>query len=196
MSREPDGIGRVLAAEHHDPHSVLGAHAERGGRPSFEARLVLAATLSPSYGIYSGFENLERVPVAPGSEEYLNSEKYELKERALDGPLLPLAAKLNGIRRARPALQRLDNVVFLDTADDELVAYARQAGPETVVCCVNLDPAAPREGLVTIPDELGLPASFTVRDLLSDQAWTWRSGGNYVRLVPGEQQAHVFGVEP
>jgi starch synthase (maltosyl-transferring) len=175
---------------------ILTAYLQRGGPPAFEARLVLAATLSPSYGIYSGFESLERVAVEPGSEEYLNSEKYELKERTLDGPLLPLAAKLNRIRRTSPALQRLDNIVFLDTADEELVAYARQAGPETVLCCVNLDPAAPREGLVTIPAELGLPGSFAVRDLLSGQGWTWRTGGNYVRLVPGEQQAHVLGVEP
>ena len=78
---------------------ILHEYLQAGGRPAFEARLVLAATLSPSYGIYSGFENCENVPVRPGSEEYLNSEKYELKQRTLDGPLLPLVGKLNAARR-------------------------------------------------------------------------------------------------
>src|SRR5262249_20831115 len=76
---------------------ILTAYLADGGRPAFEARLVLAATLSPSYGIYSGFENLERVPVRAGSEEYLDSEKYELKKRKLDGPLLPMVARLNTV---------------------------------------------------------------------------------------------------
>ena len=83
--------------------------SRQAGAPAFGARLVLAGTLSPSYGIYSGFEHCENVPVRPGSEEYLNSEKYELKKRELDGPLLPLVAKLNAARRENPALQWLDN---------------------------------------------------------------------------------------
>src|SRR5438876_10711249 len=87
---------------------ILHEYLQAGGRPAFEARLVLAATLSPSYGIYSGFESCENVPVRPGSEEYLNSEKYELKRRTLDGELLPLAARLNAARRENPALQWLD----------------------------------------------------------------------------------------
>src|SRR6185312_8631676 len=89
---------------------ILHEFLQVGGRPAFEARLVLAATLSPTYGIYSGFENLENVPVRAGSEEYLDSEKYEVKERTLDGPLLPLVARLNAIRRAEPALQRIENL--------------------------------------------------------------------------------------
>src|SRR5207247_376971 len=86
---------------------ILHAYLQDGGRPAFEARLVLAATLSPTYGIYSGFEHCENVPVREGSEEYLNSEKYELKARALDGPLLPMVRALNLARRAHPALQRI-----------------------------------------------------------------------------------------
>ena len=78
----------------------------QGGRPAFEARLVLAATLSPVYGIYSGFERCENVPLTESSEEYLNSEKYEVKKRSLGGPLLPLIARLNAARRANPALQQ------------------------------------------------------------------------------------------
>src|SRR5262249_2089110 len=104
---------------------ILTAYLQDGGRPAFEARLVLAATLSPSYGIYSGFENLERVPVRAGSEEYLDSEKYELKKRTLDGPLLPMVAKLNAIRRERPALRSIDDITFLDAANEELLAYLK-----------------------------------------------------------------------
>jgi starch synthase (maltosyl-transferring) len=173
---------------------ILTEYLQRGGRPAFEARLVLAATLSPSYGIYSGFETLERIPFAPGSEEYLDSEKYELKDRRLDGELLSLVARLNEIRRTNEALRRLDNVRFLSTADEQLIAYAKQSGTNTIVVCVNLDPAAAREGLVAITADLDLPPSFVVHDLLSDAEWTWRTGGNYVRLVPGEQQAHVLSV--
>ena len=84
---------------------------------------MLAATLSPSYGIYSGFEHFENVPVREGSEEYLDSEKYEAKKRALDGPLLPLVATLNQARRENPALQYLDNVTFLETENEQLFAF-------------------------------------------------------------------------
>ena len=174
---------------------ILTAYLQEGGRPAFEARLVLAATLSPSYGIYSGFENLEREPVRAGSEEYLDSEKYELKSRKLDGPLLPLVAKLNAIRRQHPSLQRLDDLTFLDTANEQLIAYLKQDGDDAVLVVVNLDAASAQTGLVTVPGELDLPASFAVTDLLTGGDWTWRTGGNYVKLVPGERQAHVLGIE-
>ncbi len=171
---------------------ILTSYLQTGGRPAFEARLVLAATLSPSYGIYSGFENLERTPVATGSEEYLDSEKYELKDRKLDGPLLPLVAKLNQLRRANPAFRRLDNLTFLDSTDDHLLAYAK----DDIIVCVNLDPFAARDGVVTMKPALGLPPSFGVRDLLTGDRWQWSNGSNYVRLVPGERQAHILAVEP
>src|SRR5436305_10963569 len=89
---------------------ILHEYLQRGGRPAFETRLVLAGTLSPSYGIYSGYEHFENVPVRPGSEEYIDSEKYEIRPRALDGPLLPLVQRLNEVRRAEPALQRVENI--------------------------------------------------------------------------------------
>jgi starch synthase (maltosyl-transferring) len=174
---------------------ILTEYLQHGGRPAFEARLVLAATLSPSYGIYSGFENLEGTAREPGSEEYLDSEKYELKARGLDGELLPLIARLNEIRRATPALRRLANVTFLETENDQLIAYAKGSGANTVVVCVNLDPKSAQVGLVTIPPSLGLPATFAVTDLVVGGSWTWTTGGNYVRLVPGTQQAHILGVE-
>ena len=171
---------------------ILHEYLQRGGRPAFEARLVLAATLSPSYGIYSGYERCENVPLKPGSEEYLDSEKYELKERRLEGPLLPLVRRLNEIRRANRSLQQVDNVTFLTTENESMIAYAKQSPSDTLIVCINLDYVTSREGLVAVPPALGLPGSFAVQDLLSDDTYAWRSGGNYVRLAPG--QAHVLHV--
>jgi starch synthase (maltosyl-transferring) len=174
---------------------ILHEYLQHGGRPAFEARAVLAATLSPSYGIYSGYENIENVAVAPGSEEYLNSEKYERKTRTLDGPLLPLLATLNSLRREHPALQELSNVTFLDTANEALIAYAKQSGPDTVICVVNLDPHQHQEGVTVIPASLGLAPTFSVRDHLSGERFQWRIGANFVGLSPGWRQAHVLTVE-
>ncbi len=153
---------------------------------------MLAATLSPSYGIYSGYEHFENVAVREGSEEYLDSEKYEAKARRLDGPLLPTVGRLNAIRRENPALQRLANVTFLDTANEGLIAYAKQCPGNTVITVVNLDPWGPQSGLVTVPAHLGLPPSFTVEDLLTGEHYNWRIGQNYVGLAPDGHQAHVF----
>ncbi len=174
---------------------ILHEYLQHGGPPAFAARLVLAATLSPSYGIYSGFERHENVPVRPGSEEYMDSEKYQLRERALDGPLLGLVRTLNHARRAHPALQRLRGLEFLDTHNDALIAYARRSGRDVVISVVNLDPHHPQEGLVNVTANTGVPPAFTVRDLLDGAEYHWRLGGNYVRLVPGERQAHVLATE-
>ena len=171
---------------------ILHEYLQSGGRPAFEARLVLAATLSPSYGIYSGFEQFENVPVRPGSEEYLNSEKYELKGRKLDGPLLPLAASLNAARRENPALQWLDPLTILETENEHLFAFLKRRGENTVVTVVNLDPAAAQVGVCILPVSTGLPPAYPVRDLLSDETWTWRIGRNYVKLAPG--QSHVLRI--
>jgi starch synthase (maltosyl-transferring) len=174
---------------------ILHAYLQHGGRPAFEARLVLAATLSPSYGIYSGFENVENVALREGSEEYLNSEKYEAKARALNGELLPLIGQLNFIRRENPALQSLSNITFLDTANEALIAYAKHGSHNTIVTVVNIDPHQPQEGLVTVPASLGLAPSFTAHDLISEDRFQWRIGPNYVRLDPATRQAHVIRVE-
>ena len=125
---------------------ILHAYLVAGGRPAFEARLVLAATLSPSYGIYSGFERCENVPLSESSEEYLNSEKYEIKKRSLGGPLIPLVGRLNAVRRANPALQHLDNLTFLETANEHLIAYLKRTGDNAVITCVNLDPVGRARG--------------------------------------------------
>jgi len=171
---------------------ILHEYLQRGGRPAFEARLVLASTLSPTYGIYSGFESFENVPVKEGSEEYLDSEKYEAKKRALDGPLLPLVQRLNEARRENPALQHLENIQFLETENDNLFGYFKRTDDSAVICVVNLDPMRTHEGVCVLPASTGLAPTYRVRDVVGETEWTWHLGRNYVRLQPG--QSHVLVV--
>jgi starch synthase (maltosyl-transferring) len=175
---------------------ILTEYLQTSGPPGFAARLILASTLSPSYGVYSGFERFEATPRHAGSEEYLDSEKYEVKQRRLDGPLLGLMARLNEIRRAHPALARFDNVTFLETESDALLAYAKRAGDDVIIVAVAIDTHRPQEGLAVVPAELGLPPSFAVRDVLSGHRFAWQRGRNYVRLDPANQVAHVLEVVP
>jgi starch synthase (maltosyl-transferring) len=174
---------------------ILHEYLQHGGRPAFEARLILAATLSPTYGIYSGYEHYENVPVREGSEEYLNSEKYEIKHRALDGPMLPLIQRVNQIRKDNVALKELPNITFLDTANDALIAYAKHSRGNTIITAVSIDPHQTQEGLAIVPANLGLPPSFTAHDLLTDERYQWRIGPNYVRFEPGVRQAHIMRAE-
>jgi len=198
---ELEEYGRELARNSHymrpnffvNTPDILHEYLQRGGRPAFEARLVLAATLSPSWGMYSGYEHVENVPLRAGSEEYLDSEKYEVKRRALDGPLLPLVGELNVIRRENAALQRLEGVDFLETENDQLLAYLRRAEDNVLIVCVNLDPASAREGVAVVPASFGLPSAFTASELLSGQGFRWRLGRNFLRLEPG--QSHILRVE-
>ena len=171
---------------------ILTDELQHGGPPTFAKRALLAATLSPTWGVYSGFESYEHEAVRPGSEEYLDSEKYELRERALDGPLLPFLGRLNRIRREHPALQRFDGLVLLDTQNEALIAYARRAGDDVILTVVNLDPDHAQEGLVTVPYDLGTPPAFPATDLLDGTEHHWRLGGNYVRLDPAERPGHVL----
>jgi len=173
---------------------ILHATLQTGGRPAFELRLLLAATLSPSYGIYSGYEACENVPVRAGSEEYLDSEKYELRERRLDGQLLPLVKRLNELRRAHPALTGagVERLTWLETETDHLLGFARSLGDDTVLVVVNLDPFAVHDGVCVVPPELGLPERFDVVDGLTGETYDW-GGRNYVRLGPGK--AHVLEVQ-
>ena len=172
---------------------ILHAYLQHGGPGAFASRLVLAGTLSPTYGIYSGYEWFENEPVREGSEEYLNSEKYEIRERALDGPLLPMVRRVNEIRRENPALQRLENVTFIDSYNEALIAYVKSSPGNTVICVVNIDPHNTQAGAGVIPAHLGLPPAFAVNDLLSGNHFDWRIGANYVELEPGG--AHVLRVE-
>ena len=174
---------------------ILHAYLQHGGPPAFVSRLVLAGTLSPAYGIYSGYEHFENVAVREGSEEYEDSEKYETKQRALDGPLLPMIRRLNEIRRENPALQRLENVTFLETYNEALIAYVKSVPGNTIVCVANIDPQHAQEGSVVIPAHLGLAPAFAVGDLLTGEHYDWRIGPNYVRLDPAGRQAHVLRVE-
>ncbi len=187
-------LGQLLGwAEFYRPNffvntpDILHEYLQHGGPPAFEARLVLAATLSPSYGVYSGFEDYENVPVREGSEEYLDSEKYEVKRRTLDGPLLPLVQRLNEIRRAEPALRRFDNVRLLETHGEHVFAYTKA---DELAVTVNLDPHHAREDVVVVPPGRGFPEEFPVLDLLSGERYRWRVGRNYVGLGPG--QSHLL----
>jgi starch synthase (maltosyl-transferring) len=173
---------------------ILHEYLVAGGRPAFEARLVLAGTLSPSYGIYSGYEHVENMPARKGSEEYLDSEKYEVKKRSLDGPLLPLVRALNRARRDNPSLQYFDNLTFLETENESLFAYLKRTGDNIVVVVVNIDPFATQAGACILPVATGLPPTYRVHDLLmgDEPDWTWHIGRNYVRLGPG--QSHVLRI--
>jgi starch synthase (maltosyl-transferring) len=173
---------------------ILNEYLVHGGPPAFMTRLVLAATLSPTYGIYSGYEHFENVPLKEGSEEYLDSEKYEVKKRGLDGPLLPTIARINEIRRENIALQHLSNIVFLETENDALIAYHKRWGDNAIVAVVSLDPHGAQEGVAVVPAWLGLPPAFGVEDLLDGNRYDWRLGRNYIRLGPGERMAHLMRV--
>src|SRR4029079_9872714 len=148
-------------------HVILTGYLVHGGPAAFYTRFVLAATLSPTYGIYSGYEHYENTPLREGSEEYIDSEKYELKQRSLDGPMLPFIARVNEIRRENPALQYLSNLAWLEPQNDQLMAYLKQHGGNSIICVVNLDPHHAQDGSVIVPAHLGLPPAFGVVDQLS-----------------------------
>jgi starch synthase (maltosyl-transferring) len=178
---------------------ILHEYLQRGGRPAFVARLVLAATLGASYGIYSGFELAENQPVKPGSEEYLDSEKYQIRIRdfAQPGNLSELIARVNAIRRAHPALQRDWGLRFHPSDNPELLCYSKQSedGRDLVIIVVNLDPFHMQHGFVELPFAawtLDPDSTLEVTDLLSDERYFWRGPRNYVRLDPGVRVAHIL----
>ena len=103
-----------------------------------------------------------------------------------------MVKRVNEARRAHPPLRQLTDLRFLDTRNDGLLAYVKQAAGETVLCVVNLDPQNAQEGLVDVPADIGLPPVFGVEAALDASRYDWHVGGNYVRLVPGERQAHLF----
>lgn len=181
---------------------ILHEYLQRGGRPAFQIRLVLAATLGASYGIYSGYELAEHVPVKPGSEEYLDSEKYQVRVRQYDDPrsLAELIARVNGIRREHPALQRDWGLRFHATDNPQLLAYSKRSddGTDLVLMVVNLDPFTMQHGFVQLPlADWGLSADSTVEvtDLLSLEHYFWRGEWNYVRLDPQARPAHMLSVQ-
>jgi starch synthase (maltosyl-transferring) len=178
---------------------ILHEYLQHGGRPAFRIRLVLAATLSPVYGIYSGYELCENVPVKPGSEEYLDSEKYEIKLRDWNAPgnIKQDVARLNRIRLENKALQTLPNLEFLRTDFDGILAYRRAAEDNEILVIVNLDPHAAHETTIDVPiDRMGIGPNepYEVTDLLNGLRYEWRGRKNYIRLDPLERVAHVFRV--
>jgi starch synthase (maltosyl-transferring) len=179
---------------------ILHEYLQSGGRPAFEARLVLAATLSPAYGIYSGFELCENRAVRPGSEEYLDSEKYQIRKWDWDRPghIKELVAAVNRIRHEHPALQTNDSLRFCPTDNPQLIAYAKHAvdGSDVVLVVVNLDTHYMQHGHVEVPldllPEVAPDEAFVACDLLSDSEYEWSGPRAYVRLDPGLRQAHIL----
>ncbi|MFP5335606.1 MAG: alpha-1,4-glucan--maltose-1-phosphate maltosyltransferase [Actinomycetes bacterium] len=189
-------------------HDILTPYMQYGGPGAFRLRAVLAATMVPTWGIYSGYELVENV-ARPGAEEQIDNEKYEFKPRDWAGALeqgrslAPLLTRLNAIRRAHPALQRLRGAVVHRTDDDQILAYSRRVPAEhsptgvedTVLTVVLLDPHSTRETMM----HLDMPAlgldwqdTFVAHDLLGEQTWSWGEHV-YVRLDP-EHPAHVVHV--
>jgi starch synthase (maltosyl-transferring) len=180
---------------------ILHEYLQHGGRPAFQVRLVLAATLGANYGIYSGFELAENVPVRPGSEEYLDSEKYQIRVRNFDDPnsLAELIARVNRIRRDHPALQRDWGLRFHTTDNPQLICYSKRSedGTDLILVIVNLDPFHMQHGFVQLPlGSWGLApdATLQVEDLLTGERYFWRGEWNYVRLDPPVQPAHILRV--
>ena len=182
---------------------ILHAQLQSGQAAMFRLRLVLAATLASSYGIYGpAYELLEYLPRHAGSEEYLDSEKYQLRTWNLDVSysLAPLITRLNKIRHDNPAMQSNGSLRFLAVENDQLVAYEKQSedGSNVMVTVVNLDPDHPQEGWIQLePVSVGLEASstFEMHDLLSGQRFQWQGEWHYVRLDPHEAPAHVMQLQ-
>ncbi len=174
----------------------------RNGPPSaFALRLVLAATLSPSYGVYSGYELYENRPASETNEEYLDSEKYEIRHRDFDQPgnLAPLMAALNRIRRYHTAFTRLRSTRFWPTTNPQIVAYSKASddGADRVLTVVNLDPVRAQEGLIHLDlGQLRLPVyePYLVYDELSHETYTWSGADPFVRLDPGSRVAQIFSL--
>ncbi len=183
---------------------ILHASLQQGGPGMFAIRAALAATLSPSWGVYAGFELFENTPLAPGSEEYLNSEKYQLRPRnfaaalAQGRSLEPWITRLNAIRRAHPALQQLRTLRFYRTDHDSLLAYSKTdpATSDTVICVITLEPFITVSGMVWLDlPALGMDRQdrFLAHDEVSGETYDWGQV-NYVQLQPWRAVAHILDV--
>ena len=192
---------------------ILHAYLQYGGPAAFRIRATIAATAAPSWGVYAGYELYEHVAVKPGSEEYLDSEKYQIRIRDWDGAaaegrtLAPYLTRLNELRRQHPALQQLRNLTVHSSDDDSILVYSKRTAGSTgsrvsgqdediVIVVVNLDPHGTRETTV----HLNMPAlgmdwhdTFVVHDELTGESWRWGER-NYVRLDPGYEPAHILTV--
>jgi starch synthase (maltosyl-transferring) len=182
---------------------ILAEYLQTGGRPAFLSRLILAATLGANYGIYGpAFELCENRPVHAGSEEYMDSEKYQIRTWDLGhrDSLKDTITRLNRARRENPALQRDTNLRFHAIENDQLIAYSKvtEDRSDIVLVVVNLDPYHTQSGWLEIPlHEFHLDAgqTYQVRDLLTDKAWLWQGARNYVELDPQAMPGHVFRIQ-
>jgi len=184
---------------------ILTEQLQDGGLPVFATRALLAATLSANWGVYGpAFELGEHLPIRRGSEEYLDSEKYQLRRWKLDQPrsLAPLLGRLNAIRRAHAALRQDRTLAFHPTDNPQLLAYSKTAGepaPDRVLCIVNLDPANSQGGWVNVQThllDLDDGQSFWASDELGGERYGWGPGRNYVRFEPGDPPGHILALEP
>jgi starch synthase (maltosyl-transferring) len=178
---------------------ILHETLVRGGRPAFKMRLVLAATLSSLYGIYSGYELCENVPRGDGTEEYLNSEKYELKARDWSAPgnLVEFITRVNRIRHDHRALQLYTNLAFYPCQNPAVLWYGKMtpAHDDVVFVAASLDVSRPQETLVEVPlEQLGIAENepYVMHELLSDGIWEWRGRRGFVRLDPAVDPAQIF----
>ena len=179
---------------------ILTEQLQTGGRPMFLARLILASTLAANYGIYGpAFELMEHAPRSPGSEEYLDSEKYQLRSWDLQrsDSLAEIIARINAIRREHPALQRNDTLRFHPVDNEQLIVYSKHSRDlaDVVLVAVNLDPHNVQSGWVDFPfADFGIEAdeAYQVHDLLGNARHLWHGGRNYVELNPQAMPAHVF----
>ena len=181
---------------------ILTEYLQTGGANAFRVRFLLAATLGASYGIYGpAFELCVNKPLAEKSEEYMDSEKYEIKSWDTDSPasLKALIAKVNRIRNANPALQQDPNLKFFPVDNSSLMCYAKvgEHFSETVLVVVNLDPRWPQSGWVELPPEkLGIPdkGAFEVHDLLDGAVYSWHGSRHFVKLDPAKAPGHIFKI--
>jgi starch synthase (maltosyl-transferring) len=179
---------------------ILTEFLQMGGRPAFVIRLLLAATLGANYGIYGpAFELQENKPLRHGSEEYLDSEKYEIRHRDLDAPgtLRPLITRVNQIRNTHAALQNDISLQFHATDNPQILCYSKESEDRSdlIVTIVNLDPHYMQSGFITLPlEDLEIPAdrAYEAEDLLSGERYMWRGPRNYVELNPTQRGGHIL----
>jgi starch synthase (maltosyl-transferring) len=183
---------------------ILHETLQYGGPAAFRLRLVLAALAAPSWGMYSGYELYESTPVREGSEEYLNSEKYQYRPRdwSRADSLAPMITRVNDIRRRhREAVSLLRTLHLHYTDNDSVLCFSRATDErdDVVLVILNLDPHSVREATVWLDlGALGLRDAqyYEVNDELGGASWVWQGPANYVRLDPAVQPAHVFHVTP
>ena len=206
----PDGLRAYLDELAHGPKAdfmrpnfwpntpdILSGPLRNGPPAAFALRYVLAATMSPSYGVYSGYELFENQPASESNEEYLYSEKYEIKHREFDQSwsLEPLFRSVNEIRRTHPALQRLRSIQFHDTTNPEIIAYSKVSddGADTVLTVVNLDPLSAQDAIIDLWSlEVPFDRAYLIVDELTGETFEWRGSRPYVRLDPAYRVAHIF----